>query len=57
VESALAHPGRYVEAMAASNGPQVNKGEMAIPSGVGLGVDLNQDFLHGNLAAGETFWG
>jgi L-alanine-DL-glutamate epimerase-like enolase superfamily enzyme len=57
VESALAHSGRYVEAMAASNGPQVNKGEMAIPSGVGLGVDLNQDFLHGNLAVGETFWG
>ena len=56
VESALAHPGRYVEAMAASNGPQVHKGQMTIPSGVGLGVDLNQDYLHKYLAAGETFW-
>ena len=56
VESALAHPGRYVEAMAASNGPQVNKGEMTIPNGVGLGLDLNQDYLHKYLAPGETFW-
>lgn len=55
-ESALAHPGRYVEAMAASNRPQVVKGEMTIPSGVGLGVDLNTDFLRKNLAEGERFW-
>jgi L-alanine-DL-glutamate epimerase-like enolase superfamily enzyme len=56
-ESALAHPGRYVEAMAASNPPQVSKGEMAVPKGVGLAVDLNPDFLKKNLAAGETYWG
>lgn len=56
VESALAHQGRYVEAMAASNGPVVEKGEMAIPAGVGLGVDLNQDYLRKYLLAGEPFW-
>jgi galactonate dehydratase len=52
-ESALAHPGRYVEAMAASNPPQVSKGEMTLPKGVGLAVDLNPDFLKKNLAPGE----
>lgn len=55
-ESALAHPGRYVEEMAASNPPQVKKGEMAIPPGVGLAVDLSPDFLRKNLAQGEPFW-
>jgi L-alanine-DL-glutamate epimerase-like enolase superfamily enzyme len=57
VESALAHPGRYVEAMAASNPPQVSKGEMAIPKGPGLGLDLSTDFLKKHLAEGESFWG
>jgi len=56
VESALAHPGRYVEAMAASNPPQLKNGEMTVPAGVGLGVDLNADFLRQNLAPGEPFW-
>jgi galactonate dehydratase len=56
-ESALAHPGRYVEAMAASNPPQVSKGEMTLPKGVGLAVDLNPDFLKKYLAPGETYWG
>jgi L-alanine-DL-glutamate epimerase-like enolase superfamily enzyme len=56
-ESALAHPGRYVEAMAASNPPQVSKGELTLPKGVGLAVDLNPDFLKKNLAPGETYWG
>jgi L-alanine-DL-glutamate epimerase-like enolase superfamily enzyme len=56
VESALAHPGRYVEAMAASNPPHVSKGEMSIPPGPGLALDLNPDFLRKNLAAGEPFW-
>ncbi|MEO6802094.1 MAG: mandelate racemase/muconate lactonizing enzyme family protein [Granulicella sp.] len=56
VESALAHNGRFVEAMAASNGPVVKKGQMEIPAGVGLGLDLNQDYLHKYLLPGEPFW-
>lgn len=56
VESAIAHPGRYVEKMAASNGPEVHKGEMNIPKGVGLALDLNVDFMKENLAPGETYW-
>ena len=56
VESALAHPGRYVEEMAASKPPQVSKGEMVVPPGVGLGLDLNNEFLRKNLAPGEPFW-
>ena len=56
VESALAHPGRYVEEMAASNPPRVSKGEMMLPSGVGLAIDLNPEFLRKNLASGEPFW-
>ena len=55
-ESALAHPGRFVEAMAATNPPRVHKGEMEIPAGAGLGVDLNPDFLRRNLADGEPYW-
>jgi len=56
VESALAHQGRYVEATAATNGPVVQKGEMTIPGGVGLGVDLDQDYLRRYLLPGEPFW-
>ncbi len=56
VESALAHQGRYVEAMAASNGPVVRNGMMEIPAGVGLGLDLNPDYLHKYLLPGEPFW-
>ena len=56
VESALAHQGRYVEAMAASNGPKVKNGEMQIPAGPGLGLSLNEDYLHRYLLPGEPFW-
>ena len=56
VESALAHPGRYVEEMAASNPPHVKRGEMTVPAGVGLALDLNSEFLRKNLLPGEPFW-
>ena len=56
VESALAHQGRYVEAMAASNGPVVTGGQMQIPQGVGLCLDLNEDYLRKHLLPGEPFW-
>ena len=56
VESALAHKGRYVEAMAATNGPVVRGGQMQIPAGVGLGLDLSEDYLRKYLLPGEKFW-
>lgn len=56
VESALAHQGRFVEAMAASNGPHVQGGQMSIPAGVGLGLDLSEEYLHRYLLPGEPFW-
>jgi L-alanine-DL-glutamate epimerase-like enolase superfamily enzyme len=56
VESALAHQGRYVEAMAASNGPQVKGGEMQIPAGPGLGLHLDEGYLRAHLLPGESFW-
>jgi galactonate dehydratase len=55
-ESALGHEGHFVEKMAASNPPQVREGLLSIPKGVGLCLDLNQEFLRENLAPGETFW-
>src|SRR2546427_637724 len=56
-ESALGRPNRYVENMAASNPPEVRRSQLKVPSGPGLGVDLNMDFLKRNLADGEEWWG
>ena len=55
-ESALGRANHYIEEMAASNPPQVSKGELKVPGGVGLGIDLNPDFLRKNLMEGEPFW-
>ena len=55
-ESALGHEGHVVEKMAASNPPQISKGMLRVPDGVGLCVDLDQDFLRENLAVGDMFW-
>lgn len=56
-ESALGRTSHFVEKMAASNGPEVRKGELAVPKGIGLGVTLDPEFLSANLAEGEVFWG
>jgi galactonate dehydratase len=56
-ESALGRPDRKVEGMAASNPPQVRNGQLQVPAGPGLGLDLNPDFLKQNLAPGEEWWG
>jgi L-alanine-DL-glutamate epimerase-like enolase superfamily enzyme len=56
-ESALGRPNRYVENMAASNPPEVRKSQLKVPTGPGLGLDLNMDFLKRNLADGEQWWG
>lgn len=55
-ESALGRPGRYVESMAASNPPEVRNGQLKVPAGPGLGLELNADVLRRNLADGEEYW-
>jgi len=55
-ESALGRPNRYVENMAGSNAPEVRKGQLKVPTGPGLGLDLNMEFLRKNLVEGEPFW-
>jgi galactonate dehydratase len=56
-ESALGRANRYVENMAAGNAPVVQKSQLKVPDGPGLGLDFNWDFLKANLAPGEEFWG
>jgi galactonate dehydratase len=55
-ESALGRLNRYVENMAAGNGPEVRKSLLKVPAGPGLGLDLNWDLLRKNLAPGEEWW-
>jgi L-alanine-DL-glutamate epimerase-like enolase superfamily enzyme len=55
-ESQLGETG-YIEPMAASNPPEVRKGYLKVPTGPGLGFDINPDFLKKNLTAGEEYWG
>ncbi len=56
-ESQLGRPGRYIEGMAAGNPPDVRKGLLKVPTGPGLGLEINPDFLRKNLAPGEEYWG
>jgi len=55
-ESQLGRPGHYIEGMSASNPPDVRQGLLKVPAGVGLGLDINPDFLKKNLADGESYW-
>ena len=56
-ESQLGRPNHYIEVMSASGAPEVKKGLLTVPSGPGLGLEINPDFLRRNLAPGEPFWG
>lgn len=56
-ESQLGRPNRYIEGMAASTPPEVRGGQLKVPTGPGLGLDMNPDFLRANLVPGEEFWG
>lgn len=56
-ESALGRDNRYVESMARTNGPELRKGLLKVPAGVGLGLDLNPEVLRKNLTEGEPWWG
>jgi L-alanine-DL-glutamate epimerase-like enolase superfamily enzyme len=56
-ESQLGRPNHYIEGMAARNGPEVRKSQLRVPTGPGLGLEINPDFLRQNLVAGEPYWG
>src|SRR5450759_2888280 len=56
-ESQLGRPGRYIEGMAAGSPPDVRKGLLKVPTGSGLGLEINPDFLQKNLAPEEAYWG
>ena len=56
-ESQLGRPGHFIEGMAASNPPEVRKGLLKVPTGNGLGLEINPDFLRANLGPGEEYWG
>ena len=55
-ESQLGRPDHYIEKMAAGSAPDVRQGLLKVPTGVGLGLDINPDFLKQNLVDGETYW-
>ncbi len=56
-ESALGRPNHYVEKMVTTAAPEVRKSQLKVPTGPGLGLDLNMDFLRHNLEQGEEWWG
>jgi L-alanine-DL-glutamate epimerase-like enolase superfamily enzyme len=51
--------GRWVDEspLAASNAPVIKNGRMKVSTLPGIGLDLDQDYLRANLAAGESWWG
>jgi L-alanine-DL-glutamate epimerase-like enolase superfamily enzyme len=55
-ESALDRPDHYVELMAASDPPVVRNSRLPVPTGPGLGVNLNEEFLRANLVENEPYW-
>jgi L-alanine-DL-glutamate epimerase-like enolase superfamily enzyme len=56
-ESQLGRPDHYIEGMAVGQPPDVRKGLLTVPTGPGLGLDINPEFLKKNLAPGEEYWG
>jgi L-alanine-DL-glutamate epimerase-like enolase superfamily enzyme len=42
--------------MAAGSPPEVRNGLLKVPTGPGLGLEINPDFLKQNLADGEAYW-
>ena len=55
-ESQLGRPDHYIEAMSANGAPDVRKGLLKVPTGPGLGLQINEDFLKRNLVDGEPYW-
>jgi L-alanine-DL-glutamate epimerase-like enolase superfamily enzyme len=57
IENALGEMRGFIEKMAAGNEPQIRNSVMQFPTGPGLGLDLNEDYLKKHMAKGETWWG
>jgi L-alanine-DL-glutamate epimerase-like enolase superfamily enzyme len=57
IENALGEMRGFIETMAAANKPQIRNGVMQFPTGPGLGLELNEDYLKKHMAKGETWWG
>jgi galactonate dehydratase len=55
-ESQLGREGHYIEGMTL-HAPEVKNSRLTVPTGPGLGLDINPDFLKQNLAPGEEYWG
>lgn len=55
-ESQLGEHDHYIDGM--SNTPfEVRDSHLKVPTGPGLGLDINPDFLKKNLVEGEVYWG
>ncbi len=56
-ESALGRRERLVEKMAKANPPVVTKGKLKVPAAPGLGLELDEEFIRGQMRDGEPWWG
>jgi L-alanine-DL-glutamate epimerase-like enolase superfamily enzyme len=54
-ESRLGRPGRVIEKMDAKGAPVVRNGQLKLPEGPGLGLEMNEDFLEEHAANGDTW--
>ena len=55
-ESQLGRPGHYIEGMT-THAPEVRGSHLTVPTGPGLGLEIDQSFLKNNLVEGEPYWG
>jgi L-alanine-DL-glutamate epimerase-like enolase superfamily enzyme len=56
-ESALGRPTRLPEQMMAEATYQVKNGQLHVPDGPGLGLELDQEFIKSKLKPDEPWWG
>jgi L-alanine-DL-glutamate epimerase-like enolase superfamily enzyme len=57
VENALGAFRGNKEKMAQGTEPAVRKSVFPVPEGPGLGLELNEDWLRGHIAKGDSWWG
>jgi len=55
-ESALGRPNHYIERMSATDRPVVKNSRLPVPTGPGLGLNIDEDFLRENLVESEPYW-